>query len=149
MNAFFCEPQQESIMVFRNRAGFTLLELLVVIAIIGILIGLLLPAVQKVREAASRALCTNHLKQIGIAVHNYVASVGYVPAEGAGPSVNGGLGDSASVFFNLLPFLEQSAVYQCSGGPGQGQLLETFVCSSDSTGSDNPVVAGLALGGLC
>jgi prepilin-type N-terminal cleavage/methylation domain-containing protein len=130
----------------RRKHGFTLIELLVVIAIIAILIGLLLPAVQKVREAASRARCTNNLKQVGIAVHNFVASTGFVPAEGGGPTANGGPGDAASVFFNLLPYLEQNAVYQCTGGPGQGQVLGALVCPSDATGSDTPVFGSLGLG---
>jgi prepilin-type N-terminal cleavage/methylation domain-containing protein/prepilin-type processing-associated H-X9-DG protein len=118
-----------------SRQAFTLIELLVVIAIIAILIGLLIPAVQKVREAAANAQCKNNLKQIGLAVHNYESANRSVPSEGGATTLNGGPGNSASVFFNLLPYLEQQSLYACANGPGQNQPLPVFVCPSDSTAS--------------
>ncbi|WP_347246033.1 DUF1559 domain-containing protein [Thermogutta sp.] len=101
-------------------AAFTLVELLVVIAIIGILIALLLPAVQAAREAARRSQCTNNLKQIGLALHNYHDSHKRFPSLGQGTntgdpatSTMGGL----SAFVMLLPYLEQTSIYQQFSSP--------------------------------
>jgi prepilin-type N-terminal cleavage/methylation domain-containing protein/prepilin-type processing-associated H-X9-DG protein len=97
----------------RCRA-FTLIELLVVIAIIAVLIALLLPAVQSAREAARRAQCTNNLKQLGLAIHNYHSSTNALPAENMflGPTgANLGWGWNASWAVFLLPNLEQSPLY--------------------------------------
>ncbi|MHC5543495.1 DUF1559 family PulG-like putative transporter, partial [Singulisphaera rosea] len=96
----------------RSR-GFTLIELLVVIAIIAVLIALLLPAVQAAREAARRLQCTNNLKQLGLALHNYESSSGALPP----PFIQSGSGSTItwsngwSVHGRILPFMEQNALY--------------------------------------
>jgi prepilin-type N-terminal cleavage/methylation domain-containing protein/prepilin-type processing-associated H-X9-DG protein len=90
----------------RRRRGFTLIELLVVIAIIGILIGLLLPAVQKVREAANRTKCENNLKQIGLALMNYESTHQKFPAGHDGPGVN-----TNSWRVDIFPFMELDNLY--------------------------------------
>lgn len=96
-----------------KRKGFTLIELLVVIAIIAILIALLLPAVQQAREAARRTQCKNHLKQLGLAVHNYIDANRYLPP-GASVNLNTsttGANGSWSVHGRILPYLEQGSLY--------------------------------------
>ncbi|MFL5328043.1 MAG: DUF1559 domain-containing protein [Gemmataceae bacterium] len=94
-----------------RRHAFTLIELLVVMAIIAVLIGLLLPAVQKVRESANRTKCANNLKQIGVALHNFNQTTGSFPPNGVYPA-KATQADSYSALARILPFIEQANLYQ-------------------------------------
>jgi len=129
----------------RLRRGFTLIELLVVIAIIAILIGLLLPAVQKVREAAARMQCSNNLKQLGTAIHNYAsANQDKVPGGVQGGCTGNPNYPGSPFLFSLLPYIEQDNVYRAvsqsgaswgTGGGVNGQtvVIKAFLCPSDSS----------------
>ena len=125
------------------RRGFTLVELLVVIAIIGMLVALLLPAVQAAREAARRTQCSNNLSQLIIAVHNYEQAHGVYPPgtiNPTGPIQNAQLGYHHNWITQLLPYFEQVntynhvdfsvGVYHKNNAPVRGLVLNTLLCPS-------------------
>jgi len=132
------------------RSGFTLIELLVVIAIIGVLVGLLLPAVQQAREAARRSACSNKMKQQGLAIHNFadvnpeMFPAGWVGEYESG-EWHGDEGEGFGFASRMLPFIEENNVYKTinfnqqvshsSNAAARTTVISTFLCPSDSYGS--------------
>lgn len=130
------------------RRGFTLIELLIVIAIVAVLIGLLLPAAQKVREAATRAQSMNNIKQMALAFHNYHGIFGYTPPTTsiyAGSWTTGYLTTYSNMLYNLLPYVEQQAAHEAGkrtigdgsswydGRYGGNVVVKTFLNPSDTS----------------
>lgn len=128
----------------KKNQAFTLVELLVVIAIIGILIGMLLPAVQQVREAARRATCMNNMRQLGIALHNHEGAFAALPP-GANFSPMGAIHDRGSILIRLFPFIEQGNLFELFNlnaqpdfqlGPDglhlASRVISTYICPSYS-----------------
>jgi prepilin-type N-terminal cleavage/methylation domain-containing protein/prepilin-type processing-associated H-X9-DG protein len=143
-----------------RRPAFTLIELLVVIAIIGILVGLLLPAVQKVREAAARAQCQNNLKQLGLALHNYHDVLRKLPPGyvAAGPYVDGTTDTAPGWAWGtfLLPYLEQGNLYSqlplsqsVQNCPAAQTVVNLFICPSDLTPQGSFAVTGASWTTVC
>jgi prepilin-type N-terminal cleavage/methylation domain-containing protein/prepilin-type processing-associated H-X9-DG protein len=132
-----------------SRAAFTLIELLVVIAIIAILIGLLIPAVQKVREIANRARCLSNLKQIGLGVQGFVGEHGFLPPSASVSSAQLNFGTPYSALTRILPYVEQDALYKqvdlfasaVTQPAVLGQRVTIYICPSDP--NDKARVGGI------
>ena len=116
----------------QHRRGFTLIELLVVVAIIGVLIALLLPAVQAAREAARRAQCVNNLKQIGLGLHNYHDTVGSLPMGRERGTIDG-QGRGYSAYAMVLPYLEQGSAYDSINFALSPDVGPTNVAQAENT----------------
>jgi prepilin-type N-terminal cleavage/methylation domain-containing protein len=138
------------------RRAFSLVELLVVIAIIGVLVALLLPAIQAAREAARRATCQNHLKQVGLAVQNYVAANRYLPTSGNNGAITrvgaqlaspaGRHLQEAGALMQILPYLEQQPLIAASDAAIRGAAIPIYYCPSRRGPETRPDENGQPLG---
>ena len=141
---------------FNKRRGFTLVELLVVIAIIGILIGMLLPAVQQVREAARRTACANNMAQLGLALHNYEFAHEHLPpgvVDKKGPILSQPVGLHVGFLVELLPYIEQNGIannfdktigtYAKANAPARAMAIPTYGCPSFGAQINDLGTAGL------
>src|SRR5438105_1429735 len=141
--------------------GFTLVELLVVIAIIGVLVALLLPAVQAARESSRRMSCQNNLKQFGLAFHNHADTQKHLPTDGWGymyvgdPDLGFGVDQPGGWTFNILPYCEQKAIYDIAlgkTGPPKladlarmvGTPIKFFICPSHRSVALYPITSNTA-----
>ncbi len=163
----FRDIEENNIARSPHPQGFTLVELLVVIAIIGVLVGMLLPAVQSVRAAARRTTCANNMRQIALAVHSYESAHQRFPVNQIGPGAASGSGGYASGFYSwlvpVLPQLEQGNLYngfdlRRSNGDADGHrmsdthpnasaastLVDVFLCPSDQPNRNNATILGSA-----
>lgn len=142
MNATFCKLFSCQ----RKPSAFTLVELLVVIAIIGVLVALLLPAVQAARESARRIQCTNHLKQIGLAIHNYHDTKGAIPFGSPGNGGNTAIPITGTWGAFILPFIEANNHYDlfdfnvpmshANNVDAVTKFVPTYLCPSDTTAAE-------------
>jgi prepilin-type N-terminal cleavage/methylation domain-containing protein/prepilin-type processing-associated H-X9-DG protein len=147
------------------RPAFTLVELIIVIAVIGILVGMLVPAVQSVRETARRIQCANNMRQIALSVHSYEAAFKELPSNQIGPGMPDGNGGHKAGYYSwlvpLLPFIDQDNLHQSfslnqNNGDGDGYkvgnshpnsnavhtLVSTFLCPADEANRDNSIILG-------
>jgi prepilin-type N-terminal cleavage/methylation domain-containing protein len=143
----FHQPSREptrKIRKSRSRSAFTLVELLVVIAIIGVLIAILLPAIQASRESARRLECSNHVKQLALAMHGYLDTQKHFPSGGYGtpysphPDRGIGVSQTGSFFYVLLPYLENQQLFEMGKGVGAENSTDPLLLDSNKDRNASP-----------
>jgi prepilin-type N-terminal cleavage/methylation domain-containing protein len=143
-----CQPLRELNTKTRKpqaRSGFTLVELLVVIAIIGVLIAILLPAIQASRESARRLECSNHVKQLALAMHAYLDTQKHFPSGGYGtpysphPDRGIGVNQTGSFFYVLLPYLESQQLFEMGKGVDPENSTDPLLLDSNKQRNASPL----------